>query len=263
MSVQITNHPIVGTVKWEVSELKSGRPIKLLDDFVRDNIITVLVPQLKGIKDNRGENLNNPFNGKLDFYRKGVPQLLAAFEETENLGFKNLLLSCAGSFNPRLKRKTSNNAPSTEPSEHSFGTAFDINNEFNPQGKMPPKDGQVGSVRKLVPIFEKHGFKWGGNFSTPDGMHFEIVKLMQNHDHSNHLITEIKLTDPFMNMISIGEIQKKLLDAGFDPKGIDNKYGRNTEKSVKDFQSAKGLTSNGIVDKITASALEVSFPFEM
>ena len=30
---------------------------------------------------------------------------------------------------------------------------------------------------ELVPIFEKHGFYWGGNFSEPDGMHFEYARV--------------------------------------------------------------------------------------
>ena len=55
-------------------------------------------------------------------------------------------------------------ASSKLPSNHSFGTAFDINSDTNPQGKKPPAVGQPGSVRELVPIFEKHGFKWGGQF---------------------------------------------------------------------------------------------------
>jgi hypothetical protein len=29
--------------------------------------------------------------------------------------------------------------------------------------------------RRLIAIFRRHGFIWGGNFPTPDGMHFEYV----------------------------------------------------------------------------------------
>ena len=47
-----------------------------------------------------------------------------------------------------------------------------INAAFNPFGKTPPPPDTKGSVRKLVPIFKKHGFKWGGEFPIPDGMHF-------------------------------------------------------------------------------------------
>jgi hypothetical protein len=47
--------------------------------------------------------------------------------------------------------------------------AFDINTDTNAQGKIPQMNCDV------VRIFRKHGFAWGGNFLTPDGMHFEYV----------------------------------------------------------------------------------------
>lgn len=54
-------------------------------------------------------------------------------------------------------------------SRHAWGMAFDINTSTNAQGAVPQMNCDV------VRIFRKHGFVWGGNFLTPDGMHFEYV----------------------------------------------------------------------------------------
>jgi hypothetical protein len=55
-------------------------------------------------------------------------------------------------------------------SRHSWGMAVDTNTVGSCQGCAPP-DMDCRTVR----IFRKHGFAWGGNFLTPDGMHFEWV----------------------------------------------------------------------------------------
>ncbi len=54
-------------------------------------------------------------------------------------------------------------------SRHSWGGAIDINVTTNRIGREPTLDCRV------VRIFRKWGFAWGGNFTTPDGMHFEWV----------------------------------------------------------------------------------------
>lgn len=54
-------------------------------------------------------------------------------------------------------------------SRHSWGQPLDTNTVSNCQGCVPRMDCRV------VRIFRKHGFAWGGNFLTPDGMHFEWV----------------------------------------------------------------------------------------
>jgi hypothetical protein len=54
-------------------------------------------------------------------------------------------------------------------SRHSWGMAIDMNTVTNAQGRTPQMDCRV------VRIFRKYGFAWGGNFLTPDGMHFEWV----------------------------------------------------------------------------------------
>lgn len=54
-------------------------------------------------------------------------------------------------------------------SRHAWGMALDINTVTNAQGAVPQMDCRV------VRIFRRHGFAWGGNFLRPDGMHFEWV----------------------------------------------------------------------------------------
>ncbi len=59
-------------------------------------------------------------------------------------------------------------------SRHSWGQPIDINTVANCQGCVPPMDCRI------VRIFRKHNFAWGGNFLTPDGMHFEWVGEARN-----------------------------------------------------------------------------------
>jgi hypothetical protein len=59
-------------------------------------------------------------------------------------------------------------------SRHSWGQPIDTNTTSNCQGCVPRMDCRV------VRIFRKHGFAWGGNFLTPDGMHFEWVGEPRN-----------------------------------------------------------------------------------
>ncbi len=59
-------------------------------------------------------------------------------------------------------------------SRHSWGQPLDTNTTSNCQGCVPRMDCRV------VRIFRKHGFAWGGNFLTPDGMHFEWVGEPRN-----------------------------------------------------------------------------------
>ena len=40
-------------------------------------------------------------------------------------------------------------------------------------------------------------------------------------------------------------LQQMLLKLGFDPNGVDGKFGRGTEKAVKNYQYSRGLTADG------------------
>ena len=59
-------------------------------------------------------------------------------------------------------------------SRHSWGEPIDMNTSTNVQGGTPHMDCRG------VRIFRKHNFAWGGNFLTPDGMHFEWVGEPRN-----------------------------------------------------------------------------------
>lgn len=59
-------------------------------------------------------------------------------------------------------------------SRHSWGQPIDVNTVTNCQGCVPKMDCRI------VRIFRKHNFAWGGNFLTPDGMHFEWVGEARN-----------------------------------------------------------------------------------
>lgn len=53
----------------------------------------------------------------------------------------------------------------------------------------------------------------------------------------------------------VAAVQQALLNAGFDPNGVDGTYGGNTAAAVKAFQQARGLGASGVVDDVTWQAL--------
>lgn len=61
--------------------------------------------------------------------------------------------------------------PSGAPSDHTLGTALDINWDHN----WNTGDGSEHSVRgkeDVIAVFASEGFYWGGDWSNPDDMHF-------------------------------------------------------------------------------------------
>lgn len=164
-------HKLVGSVSYTVlPQSKNGTiPIDIDNSWEQKNIVKVFIPQLVGVEDGTAGGSD----GWIRWYKGGVYQLKEAFKEIEAKGLVHLIKSFAGSYYPRMIRGSTRT-----PSEHSFGTALDINAAWNPLGRVPAAWGTVGSVRELVAIFEKWGFRWGGYFSRKDGMHFELARLI-------------------------------------------------------------------------------------
>jgi len=143
--------------------------IRILDQWEDTNIKTVIIPQLKGIP-----VYGRPSSGRMRFHIKAKDQLLAMWASWEEAGLRDLILTYDGSYNPRFIRGSR-----TTLSNHAFGSAFDINYQWNRLGAIPALEGEKGTVRELVDIANAHGFFWGGNFQgRPDGMHFEVARLL-------------------------------------------------------------------------------------
>lgn len=107
-------------------------------------------------------------------HRKVRPALQAAMNEVVASGLEFTINyqhanSAGGCYYPRFNRLTPDSRLGFL-SRHSWGQAVDTNTVGSCQGCAPP-DMDCRTVR----IFRKHGFAWGGNFLTPDGMHFEWV----------------------------------------------------------------------------------------
>jgi hypothetical protein len=92
------------------------------------------------------------------------PQLIGALTEMRDRGLGGLVHVYSGCFVGRtIARSTT--AP---PSYHAYGAAVDINAPENPYG-VPAQNMDPRMVR----VFERWGFNWGGDFLIPDGHHFE------------------------------------------------------------------------------------------
>ncbi len=146
--------------------------IVIQGDWTQKNIVTVEIPQLNGV-DMGGVACS----GKIKFHRLAVAQLQGMWAAWEKAGLLDRVLTYGGSFVPRFIRGSS-----TSLSNHSFGSAFDINVAWNQLGHEPAVKGQEGCVRELVPIANDYGFYWGGHFSRRDGMHFEIARLLSQQE---------------------------------------------------------------------------------
>ncbi len=127
--------------------------IEILGNWVEKNIVRVRCPIFKQM---------------ISLHKKVSSDYLAFMNEVIEAGLSDLLITYDGSFYPRFIRGSR-----TSLSNHSWGTAFDVNYEWNKLGTTPASKGSKGSVREIVEIGVKHGWFWGGWFSRKDGMHFE------------------------------------------------------------------------------------------
>lgn len=116
-------------------------------EWVRRNIATERVPLL----------------GRVTCHVALFPQLRGAIAELIDRGLKDTITSYSGCWAPRHILAN----PRLGLSHHAWGVAFDVNVPQNPFGGKPDQNP------RMVRVFERWGFIWGGDFVLPDGMHFE------------------------------------------------------------------------------------------
>jgi hypothetical protein len=131
----------------------AGGELRLDPSWVAQHIVTATVPIL----------------GRVTCNRAIIPQLRGALRDVRAQGLAGLIdrQDFAGCFSPRYL----NRDPTAGISHHSWGIALDVNALANPFGRTPHQDA------RLVVVFEKWGFTWGGRWIVPDGMHFEFLRF--------------------------------------------------------------------------------------
>ena len=147
-----TEGGLIGTMNFKI--LDDGF-IKPAQRWIDTNIATTTVPIV----------------GEVSCHRLMLPQLEAALAEVEAKGLSELLRprDYGGCYVPRFIDRD----PDLPLSMHAFGLAVDLNVSTNQLGTSGDMDARI------VEIFERWGFIWGGGWSRPDPMHFELGRLIQ------------------------------------------------------------------------------------
>lgn len=126
------------------------REVVMDPTYVATNIVTERVPIL----------------GNVSCHRAIMGDLRAALDAIVAAGLAGHVAPRAygGCFMPR---RIATGRPTL--SRHSWGIAIDLNVDFRLPGAGPvPPD-------EFIAIFAEHGFRWGGDFTTPDNHHYEWV----------------------------------------------------------------------------------------
>ena len=120
--------------------------------WVRDNIRTEVVPIM----------------GRVTCHRLMLPQLRGALQEVQDAGLAGTLTTYDGCYVPRFIERN----PERSISLHTWGIAIDMDAATNYRGIEGTMDPRV------VEVFKRWGFAWGGDWSYTDPMHFELATIL-------------------------------------------------------------------------------------
>ena len=148
-----------GRFTWRDHPTKRGL-IEVLGEWPRRNIVSF--PPPFELRDGRGRPLST-----VRCHHLVVPALRRALADLSARGLAHLINTFDGCFVPRHMGWD----PNRPLSRHSWGIALDVNARQFPYGSRARQNP------RLIAAFARQGFAWGGDWRTPDPMHFEVVDL--------------------------------------------------------------------------------------
>jgi hypothetical protein len=122
--------------------------------WVNENIVTETVPIF----------------GRVTCHRLMLPQLRGALNDVVAAGLASTLHTYDGCYVPKYIERSPTHAISL----HTWGIAIDLDASTNYRGIKGTMDP------KVVEIFKRWGFRWGGDWSWTDPMHFELGALLSS-----------------------------------------------------------------------------------
>lgn len=154
---------------------------------------------------------------------------------------------------------------STTLSNHASGTAIDVNATRHPMGTRATANFSAAQINRIKAICAATGgvVRWGGEWSRPDGMHFELSPGV-TEAQCVRALSQIGGA-PAASASSGGDplvraAQAKLKAAYRAYAGnlvVDGIPGPKTAAAVREFQSRSKLPTTGIVDVATRRALGI------
>lgn len=161
----------------------------------------------------------------------------------------------------------------TQPSNHSWALALDINWSDNPY----TESGRRTIPDRVARTWNRYGWAWGGDYTGPrkDWMHLEFMGTPADADAMTALATrELTGATPATPITSQGPRDLRLGMSGDDVARlqqilktqyslygkhlvVDGDFGPATVAVVKEFQRRSGLAVDGIVGPRTRTALRL------
>jgi peptidoglycan hydrolase-like protein with peptidoglycan-binding domain len=176
-------------------------------------------------------------------------------------------------------------AGTSSPSNHSWGTAIDVNAVNNP--RRADRRFQSNLPTRVVSFWKGVGFRWGGDWNWPDPMHFDwpgtaaqarqkasalrlyfaalggnspppprpLPPPTTSEDYNVPATIKIGST----NASAVRKLQGLLVAHTYALSGsrcgVDGAFGRSTDGTVRSFQRSHGLAADGVVGPKTWRAL--------
>lgn len=144
------------------------------------------------------------------------------------------------STQPEAKAEVEKADPGTDPTGNTSGKP---NPGDDPTGNTAGKPAAAGADGADQAELDAGA----GNAAQPAGLDVTTPNLMKAYNSGGKKA-----------MPSITAMQTALQKAGFDPKGVDGKYGPGTFAAVKEFQTAQGLKADGQAGPETMKALQAT-----